>query len=204
MPSGFSRLAAITWPEDTYTYTPQVSIPNPAWVADPEAHPRVLLVEGEPQTWRIRGISISHPDYIAYVFAPYYLEDATTLADAVNMIRGEIPNLDAERAKRVAKLLGLARRPIDIPPRERTSREAAAAIIMGTLDDDGTNAFGWKPGAGIPRDVADRLRSEIPYNDLLRWGDAIYGLSTGAPTKEAVEEGKASSSDEETSETFTT
>lgn len=171
-------LSAVAWPEDTYTVG--------------------------RRTWRIRGISLSDPAFIGYVFAPYYSDDPDeeerNLAAAVRLITGESRGrVTEEQAKRIAKAAGLARRPAaEIPARENISRQHAAAIIMGTLEDDGTNAFGWAPGRAIPRAAADRLRSAVPTNDLASWADAIFALSIGTITEEAIEEGKAFSDDAET------
>lgn len=170
-------LAALTWPEGTYTYQGTV--------------------------WRIRGISLISPDYIGYVNAPYYLEDTGTLTDAVALITGEVPNVTEDRAKRIAKALGLARRPVETPPAETRARTMVAAVIMGTVGDDGEPAFGYRPGAGIDRATADTLRQALPANDLAAWAEAVFGLSVGQITDEDVEAGKASSDDDPTYEPST-
>jgi len=158
--------AAFSWPEGTHDYN--------------------------GVTYRIRGISTNDPDYIRFIWAPYYIGDEGTLAEAVAVIRAET-RLNDEQARQLAKALGLARRPADLPEREASARHAAAAVIMGTLADDGTSLFGYRPGAGIDGETADQLRRDMIANDLGRWANAILVLSIGALSQEDLDEGKASS-----------
>lgn len=176
MTAGRDHLTALTWPEDTFDY--------------------------QGRTYRIRGIPIHHPDRIAFIHAPYYPADdeqeEQTLQSAVDVITAEAKGVTAAQAKRAAKMLGLQRRPQPLPDQELLGRQMAAAVIMGTLEDDGTPTFGWRPGTGIPRDTAAWLRSTLPGNDLAAWATAITNLSMGTITREQVEQGKASSDDGET------